>query len=169
MTIVNNTFITSSSTTNKESLSDVVSRITPEDTPIYSMIKKGTTHSIHPEWVVDDLASPGPNAQLEGDEYSFKTINTPERMGNYTQIMRKSWILSGTQEAVDDVGYILKYKEQKLKKALEIRKDVEFALVSSQGSEKTSPRKMAALSSWIKKNASRGTGGVLEDMILSLA
>ncbi|MEG8098813.1 DUF5309 domain-containing protein [Candidatus Liberibacter brunswickensis] len=157
MAIVNNTFITSSS--NKESLSDVVSRITPEDTPIYSMIKKGNTNSIHPEWVVDDLDSPGINAQLEGDEYSFESITAPERIGSYTQIMRKSWIISGTQEAVDDAGYILKYKEQKLKKALEIRKDVEFAIVSSQGSQKKSPRKMGSLSSWIKTNASRGNGG----------
>ncbi|MFV0256602.1 DUF5309 domain-containing protein [Candidatus Liberibacter solanacearum] len=159
MTEITNTFISTSSSTNKESLSEVVSRITPEDTPIYSMIKKGSTRSIHPEWVVDDLSSPGPNAQLEGDEYSFESISTPERMGNYTQIMRKSWILSGTQESIDDTGSLLKYKEQKLKKALEIRKDVEFALVSAQESEKKSPRKLASLSSWIKTNVNRGTGG----------
>lgn len=54
MTEITNTFISTSSSTNKESLSEVVSRITPEDTPIYSMIKKGSTRSIHPEWVVDD-------------------------------------------------------------------------------------------------------------------
>ncbi|MBY7649606.1 MAG: head protein [Candidatus Liberibacter europaeus] len=159
MTTINNTFMTSSSTTNKESLSDVVSRITPEDTPIYSMIKKGVTNSVHPEWIADDLASPGPNAQLEGDEYTFESVSIPERLGNYTQIMRKSWILSGTQESVEDAGSVLKRKEQKLKKALEIRKDIEFALVSSQASEKTSPRKLASLSSWIKTNVSRGEGG----------
>ncbi|MBA5724401.1 DUF5309 domain-containing protein [Candidatus Liberibacter sp.] len=159
MTAISNTFISSSSTTNKEALSDVVSRITPEDTPIYSIIKKGSTQSIHPEWVVDSLAAPGPNAQLEGDEYNFEAISAPERLGNYTQIMRKSWVLSGTQEAVDDASSILKRKEQKLKKALEIRKDVEYSLVSSQASDKNSPRKLASLSSWIKTNASRGKDG----------
>ncbi|AHA27853.1 DUF5309 domain-containing protein [Candidatus Liberibacter americanus] len=159
MAAVNNTFMSTSSNSNKESLSDVVSRITPEDTPIYSMIKKGVTKSIHPEWIVDELAAPGPNAQLEGDEYSFESIKSPERLGNYTQIMIKSWVLSGTQESVEDAGNLLKHKEQKLKKALEIRKDVEFALVSSQASEKASPRKLASLSTWIKTNVSRGKEG----------
>ncbi|MBL0848960.1 MAG: head protein [Candidatus Liberibacter ctenarytainae] len=160
MTAVHNTFISSSSNTNKESLGDVVSCITPEDTPIYSMIKKGKTNSIHPEWIVDELDAPSVNAQVEGDEYSFESVKAPVRLGNYTQIMRKSWILSGTQESLDDAGSVLKHKKQKLKKALEIRKDVEFALVSAQASDKISPRKMASLSTWIKTNMSRGTGGV---------
>ncbi|AGA64772.1 hypothetical protein B488_07800 [Liberibacter crescens BT-1] len=159
MTAVTNTFTTSSSKTNKEALSDVVSRITPEDTPIYSMIEKGSTPSIHPEWIVDELASPAANAQAEGDEYSFDALAAPSRMGNYTQIMRKSWIISATQEAVSDAGSVLKRKEQKLKKALEIRKDVEYAIVSTQASVKDSPRKFGSLNSWLKTNTSRGQGG----------
>ena len=41
MAIVANTFQSTSAVGNREQLSDVVSRITPEDTPIYSMIGKG--------------------------------------------------------------------------------------------------------------------------------
>lgn len=43
-----NTFVSSDAVGNREELSDVVSRITPEDTPIYSMIKKEKAKSTHP-------------------------------------------------------------------------------------------------------------------------
>ena len=45
-----NTFTTANAVGNRESLSDVVSRITPEDTPIYSMIKKTKISSVEPNW-----------------------------------------------------------------------------------------------------------------------
>ena len=48
MASVANTFVTTSAVGNREELSDVVSRITPEDTPIYSMIPKGQVRSVHP-------------------------------------------------------------------------------------------------------------------------
>ena len=41
MAVVANTFQSTSAVGNREQLSDVVSRITPEDTPIYSLISKG--------------------------------------------------------------------------------------------------------------------------------
>jgi len=40
MAVIANTFQSTSAVGNREELSDVVSRITPEDTPIYSMIEK---------------------------------------------------------------------------------------------------------------------------------
>ena len=159
MAVIANTFQTSSSKTNRESLSDVVSRITPEDTPIYSLISKEATNSVHPEWSVDVLAAPGDNAQAEGDEYSFDAITPPDRMGNYTQIFRKDWILSATQEAVSDAGRVLKRKEQKLKRGIELRKDVEYSIVAANASVAGATRKSGSLSTWLKTNASRGATG----------
>lgn len=46
--------------------------------------------------------------------------------GFYTQILRKSWIISGTQEEVDEAGKVQKRKYQKAKKGVEIRKDTEY-------------------------------------------
>ena len=106
MAAVTNTFQTTSAVGNREELSDVVSRITPEDTPIYSLISKGTCKSVHPEWETDELAAPAENIQLEGDDYTFDATTPPTRLGNYTQIMRKSWIISNTQETVDEAGNV---------------------------------------------------------------
>lgn len=159
MAALTNTFRTTNAVGIREELSDVVSRITPEDTPIYSMIEKGKCKSVHPEWETDELAAPGDNAQEEGDEYNFGAISPPVRLGNYTQILRKTWILSGTQEEVDEAGKVQKRKYQKAKKGVEIRKDVEFAIVSNQASVGGATRRLGGLPSWIVSNVSRGAGG----------
>lgn len=159
MAVVTNTFQTSDAVGNREELSDVVSRITPEDTPIYSLIPKEGCKSVHPEWETDDLAAPAENAQLEGDDYTFDATTPPTRLGNYTQIMRKTGIISETQEVVDEAGNVQKTKYQKLKKGVEIRKDVEFSIVTANASVAGTTRKSGSLSSWIETNVDRGSGG----------
>ncbi len=154
-----NTFQTTSAVGNREELSDVVSRITPEDTPIYSMISKGKVVSVHPEWEKDELAPPGANVNPEGDEYTFAATTPPERLGNYTQIFRKDGIFSNTQEAVDNAGGAEKRRYQILKKGIEIRKDVEYSIVSNVGSVGGATRVSAGLPAWIETNVSRGASG----------
>jgi len=154
-----NTFVSGDAKGNREELSDVVSRITPEDTPIYSMIGKGSAKSTHPEWEIDDLAAPADNAHAEGDEFDFDAIGTPERVGNYTQIFRKTWAVSRTQNSVDNAGNVEKIKHQKLKKGIEVRKDIEFALLGNTASKATDPRKLGSLSSWYETNVDRGATG----------
>jgi hypothetical protein len=135
-----------------------VSRITPEDTPVYSMIEKISFKSKHPEWETDDLAAPAANAQLEGDDYTFGATTPPVRLGNYTQIMRKEGIISETQEAVDEAGDIQKVKYQKLKKGVELRKDAELAIVSNTASVAGTTRFFGGLPSWLTTNVSRNSG-----------
>lgn len=158
MPVISNTFRSTSAVGNRESLSDVVSRITPEDTPIFSMISKGSTKSVHPEWETEELAAPVENIIEEGDEFDFDAVSPPSRMGNYTQIMRKSWIISGTQEETDEAGNIQKMKHQKLKKGTELRKDIELSLVVNNASVGGAVRESGSLSSWIKTNVERNGG-----------
>lgn len=159
MSTVTNTFQTTSAVGNREELSDVVSRITPEDTPIYSMIEKVSFKSTHPEWETDALAAPGANIQIEGDDYTFAATTPPARLGNYTQIMRKDGIISETQDVVDDAGNVQKVKYQKLKKGVELRKDVEYAIVDTNASVAGATRESGSLPTWITTNASRDAGG----------
>ncbi len=159
MAAVTNTFISTSAKGNREELSDVVNRITPEDTPIYSAISKGKCSSTHPEWETDDLAAPDTNVQTEGDVYSYDAMTPMVRVGNYTQIMSKTGIVSKTQEAVDNAGQAEKLKRMKLKKAIEIRKDVELAMVRNTASVGGATRKFGSIPSWAVTNVSRGAGG----------
>lgn len=159
MSTVTNTFQTTSAVGNREELSDVVSRITPEDTPIYSMIEKVTFKSTHPEWETDALAAPAANIQIEGDDYTFAATTAPTRLGNYTQIMRKDGIISETQDVVDEAGNVQKVKYQKLKKGVELRKDVEYAIVDTNASVAGATREFGSLPTWLVTNVSRDAGG----------
>lgn len=159
MAIVANTFQSTSAVGNREQLSDVVDRIDPEDTPVYSMISKTTYSGTHPEWETDDLAAPADNAQLEGDDYNFDAIAPAVRVGNHTQIFRKSGIVSGSQNSADNAGNVEKERYQKAKKGVEIRRDVEYSLLSANASVGGTTRKSASLSSWVTSNVSRGATG----------
>ncbi|PWE57138.1 head protein [Metarhizobium album] len=159
MAVITNTVRTSNATTNKETLADVVSRIDPEDTPIYTMLPKGSAEGIHPEWITDSLEAPGDNAREEGEEYTFDKADPPVRPGNYTQIFRKDWIISGSQEAASEAGNVLKRKYQKAKKGVGIRKDVEFSILSNTPSQAGVVRRSGGLPTWITSNVSRGSGG----------
>lgn len=160
MAVITNTFTTQTPPTgNRESLSDVVSRITPEDTPIYSMIGRETANSIYPEYEIDALAAPGANARTEGDSYTFSAITPVTRVGSRMQIMSKSWVVSKTQESVANAGNAEKIKTVKLKRGIEIKKDTEFAIVSNTASVGGATRLLGGLPSWLTTNVSRGSGG----------
>jgi len=159
MAVVTNTFRAANATTNRESLADVISMITPEDTPIYSMIGKGKATAIKPEWSVDDLAVPARNIREEGDDYTFGAVVAPTRLANFTQIFRKDWIISNTQETTAEAGNATKRKRTKLKRGVELRKDVEFSIVDTIASLGGSTRQSGSLNSWLVTNTSRGSGG----------
>ena len=159
MAVVTNTFVSSSAVGNREELSDVVSMITPEDTPLYSGMAKVKATSTHPEYETDTLDTPAANAHPEGNEYSFDAITPAVRVGNYTQIFTKPFIISNTQEAVSNAGRVEQIKRQKVKKGIAMRKDVEFALASSTASVATGTRYFGSLTSWYETNAERGVGG----------
>lgn len=159
MAALANTFMTTAAKGNREQLSDVVSRITPEDTPIYSMIDHPSVKGTHPEWETIALSPPGTNVQTEGDEYSFGASTPAARVGNYTQIMRKTGIISGSQEEADNAGQAEKRKYQKLMRGVELRKDVEYAIVSNVASVGGAARVSGGLPSWLTTNVSRGATG----------
>lgn len=159
MAVIANTFVSTSAKGNREQLSDVVSRIDPEETPIYSLIGKTTFSGTHPEWETDSLSAPADNVQAEGDDYSFGATTPAVRVGNYTQIMRKEGIISGTQDATDNAGSVEQVKYQKLKKGVELRRDVEYSIVAANASVAGATRKSGSLSSWITTNVSRGATG----------
>lgn len=144
---------------NREELSNIINRITPEDTPIYSRIGKGKAATTHPEWMIDALRAPAANAQLEGDEFAFNATTQPVRVGNYTQIFRDSKIISETQEAVDNAGNNQKMAAQKVKMGIALRKDVELSILSNSASVAGATRVSGGLPSWLTTNVSRGAGG----------
>ena len=157
-----NTFASQDANLAQEDLATTVSRIDPEDTPLFSMMKKGRCRSLHPEWTQDSLRAVRDNAHLEGDEWTWNALTPAKRVGNYTQIFRESGRITESQQATTNAGNVEKLRYQLLKVGVELRKDIEYAMLKSRGSSKesgTTPRRMGTIGSWLETNTYRGTGG----------
>jgi hypothetical protein len=161
MAIITNTYTNIDSKRNRETFADLIAMITPEETPLSSMIGKQKVEGVHPEWSTDSLAAPvTTNAQVEGDEFTFSAVTATNRVGNYTQIFRKSFIVSDTQEVVSKAGPKSDLGRQRAKTGVELKKDVEASILSNTasvaGATNTTARKLGGLASWLATNTDRG-------------
>lgn len=167
MAIKTNTFTSYSSIGNREDLSDVISNISPTDTPFQSMAGKGPdAQNTFFEWQIDALdVVDTANAKLEGDDYDsagLTAVTPTTRVGNYCQISAKTIILSGTQQKVRKAGRKSELAYQIAKRGKELKRDMEGILLSNQAAvagNSTTARKTGSLLAFIKSNDVFGATG----------
>lgn len=155
----------------RESLDDVIANISPSETIFLNRFKKGKAKARYEEWTKDTLAQYSDNAQIEGDSVSGEVLTGVTRTGNYTQIIRKSFTISGTNEVVDKAGKKSEIAYQTAKKLKELAKDIEFALSYGTGSSATSAtaRRMKGVmgsdstDGWITTNTYSASGSALPE------
>jgi hypothetical protein len=109
---------------------------------------------------------PGTPVFGRGDEgfrhHVVASPSTSARVGNYCQISRKSWAISGTQEIVEKAGRSSEASYQKAKRGRELRIDIEAIALNTQGysaGATNAVRKARGLESWLVSNTRRGAGG----------
>lgn len=153
------TYQTFQSIGNREDLSDVIYSISPTDTPIMSSIGKTKATAVYHEWQTDSLAAnTTANALVEGATASDITVSPTTRLGNYTQIVGKTVMVSGTLEAVDKAGRKSEKAYQLAKLSSEIKRDMETIITANQGQSAgnaSTARTLGALLSYIKSNTSK--------------
>ena len=144
----------------REDLADVIYRIDPDETPIFSALKKETSNGIFTEWQVQELAAAsGTNYVNEGANATFATPTATSRLGNYHQISVKDVAVSGTLEAVDKAGRDREMAYQRVLKSLELRRDIEKSIGDTdQARDGSDPRKSASLSTWMTNGSVGATG-----------
>jgi len=101
------------------------------------------------------------NAQIEGDEYAFDAVTPTVRLNNYTQISRKTIIVSGSQQAGNHAGIASELAYGLAKKSKELKRDMETCLtnkVAKAAGASGTARKLGGLETWISTNTSRGGG-----------
>jgi hypothetical protein len=157
------TYQTYTSIGNREDLSDVIYSISPTDTPIMSSIGKTKATAVYHEWQTDSLAAnTTANALVEGATASDITVSPTTRLGNYTQIVGKTVMVSGTLEAVDKAGRKSEKAYQLAKVSSEIKRDMETIITANQaqaaGTSATTARRMSSLLSYIKTNTNKSAG-----------
>jgi len=164
MAVISNTFQTYTAKGIRESLSDIISRVEPEETPLQSNAKKETISNRLHEWQTQALAAPDlNNAHVEGDDTTYQAITPTVTINAYTQIMKKSFLIAETQEVVEKAGRASEINYQKILKGLELRRDAEAIMLSNQGTAvgdgSTTPRKLPSLLAYIKTNTNIGATG----------
>ena len=147
----------------REDLTDVIYDISPTDTPIMSSIGKTKATSVYHEWQTDSLAAATTsNALVEGASATEATISPTTRLGNYTQIVGKTVMVSGTLLASDLAGRKSEMAYQLAKASAEIKRDIETIITANQGqtagTSGSAARKMGSLLSYIKTNTNKSAG-----------
>lgn len=148
----------------REDVEDIIYDISPTDTPMMTMAKRGVAENTLHQWQTDALDAAGANRQIEGDEAAYTTAAPTVMLANYTQISRKTILVSRTADRVRKYGRTRETARLIVKRGKEIKRDVEFALVRNQSSSaggSATARSSAGLESIISGNRiiAGGTAG----------
>jgi hypothetical protein len=156
MAIVANTFTTFDAKGIREELANTIASISPEETPFQSNVGSESVSNTFFEWQTDELASTSTTPVISGDDVaSFDATAATTRLGNYTQIRRRSYVIADNLNAVDTAGRADEVAYQVAKRGKEIKRDVEAVLLANNarvaGGTGTAPE-TAGLPSWIAAN-----------------
>jgi hypothetical protein len=149
---------------NREDLSDVITRISPTDTPFMSGIGKTKAENTLHEWQTQALATAAANAAVEGDDAVAAAATPTVRLSNRTQISTKIISVSGTQmKGMNPAGRKNELAYQMALKSAELKRDIEFGLTQNTtlvAGSATVARQSRGLEGWIATNNDMGTSGV---------
>ena len=149
----------------REDLIDVIVNITPMDTWFTSNSGTARASNRYHEWLTDTLAAPASNAQIEGDDATATAIVPPVRTGNYTQILRKTFQITDTEEMVNKAGRASEESYQKTLKMKELARDIEYALVinaSTASGATGTARTLKGVLGWIATNLTTATASTVQ-------
>ena len=122
-----------SAISNREDLSNELTILAPEETPILSLCSKGKANSTFKEWTVDSLAAPSIVGVAEGSDVNTFSDKFADRarLGNYVQTFRRDYLVSNLQQAVTSVGPA-NIAQAEAKSMRELKRDVEARIASNE-------------------------------------
>ncbi|MGL4395039.1 MAG: SU10 major capsid protein [Hyphomicrobium sp.] len=160
MATITNAFTTSSAIGIREDLTNRIHRVDVEDTPFLSGV--GTTTAKQPlhSWQTRTLGAVNTaNAEPEGNETARAAATANVRLSNVCQISTKNATVSGTLESSDLAGRTSEMALQMADRMIELRKDMEYTLLSNQAYNAGATRTLRGAEAWYRTNTSRGVGG----------
>lgn len=86
----------------REDLLDLVGDITPDDTPVATMLKTSTASNTLHQWSEEYITPPtSVTNAAEGSAATYAALSTPQRRFNITTILSETFRVSGTERATD--------------------------------------------------------------------
>lgn len=155
-----NAYLTTAAIGNREDLIDVIYNVAPTDTPLISMMDKVEANGVTHEWQRDTLDTPANNTTAEGADATYTAVTPTQRLSNQTQIARKTFSISDTQEKVRKAGRKSEIRYQTILKGKALRKDMELSLMENPTLTTGATRQARGMRGWTQSNNSLGAGGV---------
>jgi hypothetical protein len=143
----------------REDLSDIITNISPEETPFYTKCRKTSASNTLVEWQTDALRSSAANAHIEGDDTTADAATATSRLNNRTQIFKNAVTVPDTDEGLDKAGRAQEIAYQTLKIAKEQKLDIEKALFDNNAKvagSSTVARELAGAPAWLTSNTDFG-------------
>jgi hypothetical protein len=143
----------------REDLSDIITNISPEETPFYTKCRKTSASNTLVEWQTDALRSSAANAHIEGDDTTADAATATSRLNNRTQIFKNAVTVPDTDEGLDKAGRAQEIAYQTLKIAKEQKLDIEKALFDNNAKvagSATVARELAGAPAWLTSNTDFG-------------
>lgn len=113
---------------NREDLMDMITNISPTETPFLSGIGTSKAKNVYHEWLTHSLAAASTATVVEGNVATFATPTTLTRVVNICQINEKTVAVSGTQETVDKAGMKSEMAYRLTIAVKEMKRDLEKAM-----------------------------------------
>ena len=116
---------------NREDLLDIITNISPDETPLMNKFGRSKVTGMTHSWLTDTLATPGENAYLEDEPFMATEAVPREKLSNYIQIFMRDCHVTDSQEAVLKAGVKSEMAYQLAKTLKAIALDVEWAIVNN--------------------------------------
>ena len=128
-----------------------------ETVPFQSNVGSKSVSNTYFEWQTDALAAVDKTARIDGDDVaSFDATAATTRVGNYTQISRRTVNVADNLESQDLAGRNSELSMQIAKRGKELKRDLEAVLCDNNaqvaGNTTTAREKTGGLGAWIATN-----------------
>lgn len=162
-TVPTDTFLSYDAVGNREDLADIIYNVDPTDTIFMSSVEHNEASAVNHEWQTDGYDAPDvTNAHLSGEDAVTTAAVPTVRLGNYCQISYKVPRVSRTQRRVTSAGRADEFAYQRVKKGVELKRDMETILLYNQAKDAGSAataRNLASIESWIVTNENKAGDG----------
>jgi hypothetical protein len=141
-------------TSKREDLVDILSNVSPQETPLLSGLRKASGEGVLHEWLSDTYAASADNASVEASAFTVVDHVQPTRDNNFMQIFYEAVQVSGTEMSIKQGHAEDPMTYQIAKNMVEHGKDIERALVAGSRASGSSgvARRMSGLLNFVSAN-----------------
>lgn len=147
----------------REQLSNLISNISPSDTPLCTILQKESCADNRFEWQTDVLSTAAQNHQVSGfDITTYNALTATVRMISYTSLASRDFVIAGDVEFAEtagresEVGYQMTKVSKELKRDIETNYTANNAAVAPNGA---TAGESGSLPAYIKTSVQAGTNG----------